>query len=140
MPRRFLRCLGRTSAVACGTAVLKYFDRSDLEVNTIDLCVRIDGLRELGATILDEGYTFCPADGDHKQFDITVLTHTSRKVSLSTSARTDPFVRCFRFVRCSAFAEGTHDSVSITVNLVRWEPWRYVLCAETSSYLNSWRI
>lgn len=138
-PDRLLRCLHATNAVLCGPFVMKFFNRDPRPFSEIDICVRIDGLMQLGDELIRQGFLFTPADGDHRRFDITSLMQSSKKTFVDTSittgpiSRLDPLVRSFRFIRCTPHRNGTMSVSKIVVNLVRWEPWRYILCAESST-------
>lgn len=141
---RLLSTLEYTKAVVCGATVLKYFDRNARVLNNLDICVRLDGLRELGRVIVGERYTFCPETGDHRQFDVTALLQTSRRSKDAgeltiISQRPDPYTRNFRFVRCAPLQNGGVDTVSITVHLVKWEPIRYALSLESSKFPKAFR-
>lgn len=139
-PPRILSALKNTNAVICGAAVLKYFDRDPKLLNNIDICVRLEGLRELGRVIIGQSYSFCPSIGDHKRFDTTALLQSGRGALTCgtdnpTVQKPDPYMRHFRFVRCSPLLDGSTDTVTVTVHLVRWEPLRFVLCADSSELL-----
>lgn len=140
-PEALLETLGVTNAIISGPFVMKFFDRNPVLLNDIDICVRIDGLLQLGNEAIRQGLLFSPSVGDHKRFDITSLMQSGRKSFIDTSDTTeprsklDPLVRHFHFVRYRANQDGSIGVFKVVVHLVRWEPWRYVLCAESSMHL-----
>lgn len=142
-PERFLSILRNTNALVCGAVVLKYFDRDHTVTKNIDICVKLDGVRELGRMLMAEKYTFCPEAGDYKHFDTTVLLQSSRTIRTdqesdsSTIRKVDPYQRPFSFIRCAPLLDGETDTMTVTVHQVNWEPLRYILCMESSELLSS---
>lgn len=138
-PAKILLTLHNTNAVICGSVVLKFFDRNREVLNNIDVCVRLEGLRELGRAIISNKFTFCPDPGDHKKFETTVLLQSGKRYATTFDPqaivrRSDPHMRTFRFVRCTALPNGSTDTVTVTVHLTRWEPLRFILCTDTSKH------
>lgn len=135
-PAKFLHSLTETDAVVCGPVVMQYFHRGYTPLKNLDICVRLGGLRELGRVVVDEGFVFYPSTGDFKNFDSTALVQSGKRFDSESltnrRTRTDPYMRNFHFEQCVALPDGTSETFSITIHLIRWEPWRFILCAESS--------
>lgn len=142
-PEGLLSTLKVTNAIVCGPVALKYFDRNHALTKNIDICVRLDGIRELGRFLIGEKYTFCPAAGDPKHFDTTILLQSGRKripMNKGTTWHTwkaDPYIRRFDFIRCAPLLDGETDTMTVAIHLVTWEPLRFILCMESSELVFS---
>lgn len=111
---RLIRLLGETSAILCGPAVIKFFDRKQIGNNNIDICVAADGLDPLVRFLLDNMYTH------EKSLDFT------------SSTRTDTEQRNFGFV----FGADKHCEHSVTLHVVQGDPVEFLLSSSSSTFFN----
>lgn len=139
-----LKILESTKSLIAGPCVMRFFDRTSQPISNLDICTRIEGLRDIGNALINERYTFCPSKGDNRSFEVTSLSQsgnapTKEQMIGGDGVRptwVDPLVRCFKFIAYSR-VEGEYVPNSVTIHLVRWDPFKYVLSSESSKSLQS---